>query len=116
MNKVIQMPKPGHYDFSTPIMDFSTGKPYQRQLTVDCTVEDVIVSALMAIDNNALPSPAEREARMLLAEKIKSVENITDGIKLSHEEIGLIRKASALSTPTQFYGWVMRSLEPKGGN
>ena len=111
--KVIPMPKPGHYDFSMPVIDFSTGRPYQRQLTVDCTVEDVIVSALMAIDAHAMPSPAEREARMLLAEKIKSVENIADGIKLSHEEVGLIRKVVALSTPTQFYGWVMRALEPK---
>lgn len=111
--KVIPMTKPEHYDFSAPVIDLTTGRPHQRIIHVDVTVEDVIVSALMIADANNMCPSNERETRMLLAEKIKSGDRIEEGVKLSHEEIALIRKAVALSTPTQFYGWVMRALEPK---
>lgn len=106
--KVITMPQPTNYDFSTPVIDLTTGKPHLKQVISDLTVKDVIIGALMAPDNNALHAPAEREARLSLAEKISA-----GTVTLTHEEVGLIRKACALATPTQFYGWVMRALEGK---
>jgi hypothetical protein len=99
------------YKLNQSIIDFTTGKPYVRQIVVDLTVLDVIVGALMAPDNNALHSPAEREARLNLAERLV-YEVKGAALMLSEEEVALIRKACALVTPTQFYGWVMRALEP----